>query len=46
MKSITLLDPTHMMSVAYLVTIGLETPMIDSGHFLEKEFIELNRMNP
>ena len=36
---------THMMSIDYLVAIGVETPRIDSGYSLEKEFIELICMN-
>ena len=32
---------THMMSMADPVAIGVETPRIDSGCSLEKEFIEL-----
>ena len=43
---ITLSDPTHMMSMADPVTIGVETPRIESGCSLEKEFTELIRMNP
>ena len=35
-----------MMSMADLVAIGVETPRIDSGCSLEKEFTELIRMNP
>ena len=35
-----------MMSMADPVTIGVETPKIDSGWFLEKEFTELIRINP
>ena len=30
----------HMMSMADLMAIDVEIPMIDSGHFLEKEFTE------
>ena len=37
---------THMMSMADPVAIGVETPKIDSGYSLEKEFTELIRMNP
>ena len=45
-KRMTLTDPTHMMSMADPVAIGVETPRIDSGCSLEKDFIELIRMNP
>ena len=38
-------DPTHMMSMANLVAIGVETPKIDSGCSFEKEFIELKNIN-
>ena len=43
---ITLSNPTHMMSMVDLVTIGVETQMIDSWCSLEQEFTELIRMNP
>ena len=45
-KRIALSDPIHMMSMADLVAIGVETLRIDSECSLEKEFIELIRMNP
>ena len=45
-ERITLFDQTHMMSMADLVAIGVETPMIDSGCSLEEEFTKLIRMNP
>ena len=45
-KRIALSDMTHMMSMADLVAIGVETPRIDSGCSLEKEFSELICMNP
>ena len=45
-EGITLSYPTHMMSTTDLVAIDLETLKIDSGCSLEKEFIELIRMNP
>ena len=45
-KRITLSDPTHMISIANIVAIRVETLRIDSGRSLEKEFIELIRMNP
>ena len=43
---ITLSHPTHMMSMVDSVAIGIETPMIDSGCSLDKEFTKLIRMNP
>ena len=45
-ERIALSDMTHMMSMADHVAIGVETPRIDSGCSLEKEFTELIRMNP
>ena len=45
-ERISLSNPTHMMSMVDLITIGVETLRIDSGCFLEKEFTELIRMNP
>ena len=45
-ERITLSNPTHMMSMADLIAIGVEAPRIDSGCSLEKEFTELIRMNP
>ena len=45
-KRITLSDLNHMMSMADHVAIGVETPRIDSGCSLEKEFTKLIRMNP
>ena len=46
LERITLSDRTHMMSIADLVAISVETLRIDSGCSLEKEFIELICMNP
>ena len=43
---ITLSNPTHIMSMADPVAIGVETLMIYSGCSLKKEFTELIRMNP
>ena len=43
---ITLSNLTHMMSMADPTVIGVETPRIDSGCSLEKEFTELICMNP
>ena len=45
-KRISLSNPTHMMSMADPIAIGVETLRIDSGCSLEKEFTELIRMNP
>ena len=45
-KIITLSDLNHMMSMVDHVAIGVETPRIDSGCSLEKEFTKLIRMNP
>ena len=46
LERIALSDPTHVMSMVDPMAIGVETPMIDSGCSLEKEFIELIPMNP
>ena len=46
LERIGLSDPTHMMSMADLVAINVETLRIDSGCSLEKEFIELICINP
>ena len=46
LERITLFDLTHMMSMVDPLAIGVETPRIDSGCSLEKEFTELIRMNP
>ena len=46
LERITLSNPTHMMSMADLVAIGVETLRIDSGCSLEKEFNKLIHMNP
>ena len=46
LERITLYDLTHIMSMADLMAIDVETPRIDSGCSLEKEFTELIRMNP
>ena len=45
-KRITLSNPTHMMSMVDPVAIGVKTPMIENRRYLDKEFIELIRMNP
>ena len=46
LERIALSDPSHMMSMADPIAIGVETLSIDSGCSLEKEFTELIRMNP
>ena len=46
LERIALSDPSHMMSMANPITIGVDTLMIDSGCSLEKEFTELIPMNP
>ena len=46
LERIALSNLTHMMSMADPVAIGVETPRIDNGYSLEKEFTELIRMNP
>ena len=46
LERITLSNSTHMMSMNDLISIGVETVRIDSGCYLEKEFIELIHMNP
>ena len=43
---IALSNPSHMMSMADPIAIGVEILRIDSGWYLEKEFTELIRMNP
>ena len=45
-ERISLSNPTHIMSMADPIAIGVETLKIDSGCSLEKEFTELIRMNP
>ena len=46
MERITLSNLTHMMSMANHMDISVEIPRIDSGCYLEKEFIKLIYMNP
>ena len=46
LERITLSNITHMMSIADPIAIGVDTLRIDSGCSLEKEFIELIRINP
>ena len=45
-ERIALSDPSHMMSMADPIAIGVETLRIDSGCTLEKEFTKLICMNP
>ena len=45
-KRIALSNPSHMMSMADPIAMGVETLRIDSGCSLEKEFTEFIRMNP
>ena len=45
LKRIALFDLTHVMSMIDHVAIDVETPRIDSGCSLEKEFTELIYMN-
>ena len=45
-KRIALSNPTHMMSIANLVAIGMEILRIDCGCSLDKEFTKLICMNP
>ena len=45
-KLIVIYDLTHMINIDDPIAIGVETLMIDCGCSLEKEFIELIRMNP
>ena len=45
-KRIPLCNLTYLMSIVDHVAIGVETLGIDSRRSLEKEFIELIRMNP
>ena len=45
LEKIILFDLTHMMSMDNHVAIDVETSRIDSRSSLEKEFIELIRIN-
>ena len=45
LKRITPCDLTYMMSMDNLVAIDVETPRIDSGCSLEKDFTKLIYMN-
>ena len=46
LERIILSDLSHIMSMVDLVIICVETRMIDSGCYLEKEFTDLIHMNP
>ena len=46
LERIALSNRTHMMSMADLVAISVETLRTDRGCSLEKEFTELIRMSP
>ena len=46
LKRIIIIDSTHMMSMADLIAIGVETLRIDFGCSLEKKFIKLICMDP
>ena len=46
LKRIAISNPTHMISMADLVAIDVETPRIDSRCSFEKAFIEFIHMNP
>ena len=45
-KIIVPYNSTHIMTIADLVAIKVETLRIDSRCFLDKEFIKLIHMNP
>ena len=45
LERITLSNPSHMISKADPIAIGVETLRIDSGCSLAKEFTELISMN-
>ena len=45
-ERIALSNPSHMMSMADPIAIGVKTLRIDIGCSLDKEFTELIRMNP
>ena len=46
LERIELSKPTHMVSMANPLVIGMETLRIDSGCSFENEFTELIHMNP
>ena len=46
LEIIVVSDLTHMISMTNLVAIGVETPRIDSGCSLKKNFTKVIRMNP
>ena len=45
LEGIAIFDLTHMMSMTDPLAISVETPRIDSGCSLEKEFTKLIQMN-
>ena len=45
-ERIVLSNPTHLMSMADPIAIGVETLRIDNRCSLEKEFTELIHINP
>ena len=45
-ERIAMCNPTHMLSMADLVAIGVKTLRIYSGWSVEKEFTKLIHMNP
>ena len=44
-ERITLFDLNHMMTMVDDIAINVETPRIDSGYLLKKEFIKLICIN-
>ena len=46
LEIIVISNLTHMMSMADLVVVGVEKLRINGGHFSDKEFTKLIRMNP
>ena len=46
LQRILLFDPTYMMSTTDPLSISVETPRIDSGCSLEKNFTKLICINP
>ena len=46
LERIVLSNPTHIISMADHIALGVETLRIDSGCSLEKELTELIHMNP
>ena len=46
LERVTLSVSTCMLSITTYTTIGVETPRINSGCYLEKKFNELININP